>query len=42
MTIIFLGFMIYPVLNLVRNSIRILNNDISLNFGLIYFMTYTV
>ena len=36
-------FMIYPNLNLVMNSIRILNNkEISLNFRLIYFMTYTV
>jgi len=35
--------MIYPDLNLVMNSIRILNdNEISLNFRLIYFMTYTV
>ena len=36
-------FMIYPDLNLVMNSIRILNdNEILLNFGLIYFMTYSV
>ena len=36
-------FMIYPYLNLVTNSISILNNnEISLNFSLIYFMTYTV
>jgi hypothetical protein len=35
--------MIYPDLNLVMNSVRILNNkEISLNFILIYFMTYTV
>jgi len=35
--------MIYPDLNLVMNSIRVLNNnEISLNFGLIYVMTYTV
>jgi len=33
------SFMIYPDLNLVMNSIRILNdNKISLNFRLIYFM----
>ena len=43
MIIILLGFIIYPDLNLVKNSIRILNNnEISLNFRLIYFMTYTV
>ena len=43
MTIILLGFMIYPDLNLVMNNIRILNNnEISLNFRLIYFMNYTV
>ena len=36
-------FMKYPYLNLVMNSIRILNNnEISLNFRLIYFMTSTV
>jgi len=36
-------FMIYPDLNLVMNSIRILNNnEISLSFKLIYFRTYTV
>jgi len=38
-------FMIYPDLNLVMNSIRILNNnEISLSFGLMYeyVMTYTV
>ena len=35
--------MIYPDLNLVMNSIRILNNkEIALNFRLIYFMAYTV
>jgi len=35
--------MIYPDLNLVINSIRILNyNEISLSVRLIYFMTYTV
>ena len=33
--------MIYPELNLVMNSIRILNDkEISLNFRLIYFMAY--
>ena len=43
MTIILLGFMIYPDLNLVMKSIRTLNkNEITLNFRLIYFMTYTV
>ena len=42
MTIILLCFMIYPDLNLVMNSIRILNDEITLNFRLIYFMTYTV
>ena len=35
--------MIYPELNLVMNSIRIMNNkENSLSFILIYFMTYTV
>ena len=35
--------MIYSDLNLLMNSIRILNdNEISLNFRLIYFMTYPV
>ena len=35
--------MIYPDLNLVMNNIRVLNeNEISLNFRLIYFMIYTV
>jgi len=43
MTTILLGFMIYPERNLVMNSIRVLNDkEISLNFRLIYFMTYTV
>jgi len=43
MTIILLCFMIYPDLNLVMNNIRVLNeNEISLNFRLIYFMIYTV
>ena len=43
MTVILLYFMIYPELNLVMNSIRILNNnEISLIFRFIYFMTYTV
>jgi len=43
MTIILLGFMIHPDLNRVMNSIRILNNnEISLNFRLIYFTAYTV
>ena len=33
----------YPDLNLDMDSIRMLNNnEISLNFGLIYFVTYTV
>ena len=33
----------YPDLNLVMNSIRILNNnEILLSFRLIYFLTYTV
>ena len=37
------GFVLRPDLNLVMNSIRILNdNEISLSFRLIYFMTYTV
>ena len=38
--------MIYPDLNVVTNSVRILNNnnnnDISLSFRLIYFMTDAV
>ena len=35
--------MIYPDLNVVMNSIRMLNNDeISLNFRFIYFITYSV
>jgi len=35
--------MIYPDLNLIMNSISILNNnEISLNFRLINFITYTV
>jgi len=38
-----LRFMIYPDLNLGMNCIIILNDkNISLNFRLIYFMTYTV
>ena len=43
MTIILLRLTIYPDLNLVMNSIRILHDkEISLNFRLIYVMTYTV
>jgi len=42
MHILLLYFMIYPDLNLVMYSIRILNNKkISLSVRLIYFMTYT-
>jgi len=43
MSIILLGFMTYLDLNLVMNSIRILNkNEISFNFRLPYFMAYSV
>jgi len=43
MTMILLCFFIYSYLNLVMNSVRILNNsENSLSFRLMYFMTYTV
>jgi len=41
-TMKFFYMLIYPDLNLVMNSIRILNDEISSSFRLIYFMTYTV
>jgi len=41
--VLIVRFMIYPDLNLVMNSVRILNNkESSLKFRLIYSMTYTV